>query len=92
MQEIEVTLGRLLRIAWLLAWRGFVGGAVLGAVVGFVIGFVMGVAGLPHEQIVSVTRIASAMVGLAWFVVVCKMALRKQYQEFRIALIAHPSA
>ena len=89
MQQIEITPGRLLRIAWLLAWRGFVGGAVLGGIAGFVIGFVMGVVGFPREQIVSVARVAGFVAGLIWFVVVCKMALQKQYQEFHIALIAH---
>ena len=92
MQEIEITIGRLLRIAWLLAWRGFVGGAVLGGVAGFIIGFVMGVSGFPREQMIPIAKIAGGVAGLAWFVVVCNMALRKQYQEFRIALIAHPSA
>jgi membrane associated rhomboid family serine protease len=89
LQEIEITIGRLLRVAWLLAWRGFVGGAVLGGIAGFVIGFVMGVIGFPHEQIASIARIAGFVAGLIWFVLVCKIALQKQYQEFRIALIAH---
>ena len=89
MQEIEITLARLLRIVWLLAWRGIVGGVVVGGVAGFVIGFVMGVAGATREHIGLVASVAGFVVGLVWFVVVCKMALEKRYQEFRIALIAH---
>ena len=89
MHETEITLGRLLRIAWLVAWRGSVGGAVLGGIIGFVIGFVMGGIGFPREQIVFVGRTAGFVVGLSWFVVVCKMALEKQYKGFRITLIVH---
>jgi hypothetical protein len=88
LQEIELTTGRLLRIVWLLVWRGYFGGAVLGAAAGFVIGFIMAIAGLPTERIKIATGIAGGIAGLAWFVVVCKMALEKQYREFRIALVA----
>ena len=90
MQEIELTTGRLLRVVWLLMWRGYFGGAVLGAAAGFVTGVIMGIAGLPSERIKLVAGIAGGIAGLAWFVVVCKMALEKQYGEFRIALVARP--
>jgi membrane associated rhomboid family serine protease len=88
LQEIELTSGKLLRIAWLIAWRGSIGGAVLGAIAGFVVGFTMGIAGSPRDQIAVVARIAGGVAGVTWFVVACKMALEKRYQEFRIALIA----
>jgi hypothetical protein len=87
-QQVEITIGRLLRIIWLLLWRGFVGGAVLGGIVGFIIGFVMGVFGSTHEQVIRVTSIAGAITGVIWMVVVFKMMLEKQYKDFRIALIA----
>ncbi|HVX76149.1 MAG TPA: hypothetical protein VHB49_08480 [Bradyrhizobium sp.] len=87
MKEVELTIGRLLRIFWLLAWRGTLGGLVLGAVVGFIIGFIMGAAGSTREHVALVTSIAGLFVGAAWTIVVVKMALEKQYDDFRIALI-----
>jgi hypothetical protein len=88
MQEIEISIGGLLRIYWLLFWRGLVGGLVFGFVQGFIIGFVMGAAGFPRAQITPVTASVGIVVGIIWSVVVLKMAIRKRYKDFRIALIA----
>jgi multisubunit Na+/H+ antiporter MnhE subunit len=88
MQELEITIGRLLRIFWLFAWRATIGGAVAGGIVGFVIGFVMGAAGSTREHLTLVTSLAGLVAGTIWSIVALKMALEKQYQDFRIALIA----
>ena len=88
MQEMEITIGRLLRIFWLFMWRATVGGAIAGAIAGFVIGFAMGVAGSTREHIALVTSLAGLVAGAIWSIVVLKMALEKQYRDFRIALIA----
>ena len=73
MQEIEITIGRLLRVVWLLLWRAVLGGAVLGGVVGFVFGFVMALFGSTHEHIVLVNSIVGLVVGAIWWVAVVKM-------------------
>jgi hypothetical protein len=88
MQEVEITIGRLLRIFWLFVWRAVIGSAIAGEIVGFVIGFVMGVAGSEHEHLAIVTSLAGGVAGAIWSIVALKMALEKQYQGFRIALIA----
>ena len=87
-EEVEITIGRLLRIFWLFAWRATIGGAIAGGIVGFVIGFVMGAAGSAHEHVALVNSLAGLVAGTIWSIVVLKMALEKQYQDFRIALIA----
>jgi multisubunit Na+/H+ antiporter MnhE subunit len=87
-QEVEITIGRLLRIIWLFIWRGALGGLLIGAVVGAVIGFVMGALGGTREHVRIVTGIAGVAVGAIWHVLVLKMALEKRYRDFRIALIA----
>jgi integral membrane sensor domain MASE1 len=87
-QEVEITIGRLLRIVWLLLWRGAIGAAVTGGIVGFVIGFVMGMFRSTHEHLVLATSIAGGVAGAIWWVAVIKMALEKHYKDFRIALIA----
>ena len=68
MQEIEITIGRLLRVVWLLLWRAVLGGAVLGGT---------------HEHIVLVNSIVGLVVGAIWWVAVVKMALAKHYKDFQ---------
>jgi len=64
LREVEITIGRLLRIYWLLFWRGMVGGLVIGAAFGFVIGFIMGAAGFAQAQIALVTSTAGLIFGV----------------------------
>jgi len=88
MQELEVTWGRVASVWWLLAWRGVLGGLLIGAAVGFVIGLVGFFAGLSLEAINLLSTVAGAAVGLLWALVVVRMALKKQYGEFRLVLVA----
>jgi xanthine/uracil permease len=87
-QEVEITIGKLLRIYWLLLWRAAVGAAIIGGMFGFVIGLVMGLARFPREQIALVTGPVGLVVGVIWSVFVLRMMLEKQYKDFRIAVIA----
>jgi hypothetical protein len=87
MQELEVTLGRVFSVWWLLAWRGTLGAVLIGGVVGFIIGFVGALAGVRQETIASLSTIAGGLVGLGWAIVVVRMALRKHYGDFRLALV-----
>ena len=88
MQEIEITVGRLLSIFWALLWRAMLGALVAGAVTGFVIGFVMGAFGSSRENVAIVTSVVGLVCGFVWWAVALRMALKKQYEGFRIALIA----
>ena len=87
MREVEITIGRLLRVCWLLFWRATVGALVIGAAFGFVIGFIMGAAGFAQAQIALVTSTAGLIFGVVWSVVVVKMMLEKHYSDFRIVLV-----
>ncbi|MGY3441617.1 GYF domain-containing protein [Bradyrhizobium sp. USDA 4473] len=86
-QELDITLGRLLRIYWLFIWRSLLGSVLIGAAIGFVIGLVMGVLGAPKPLLQSTTGLAGAVVGLIWSIVCLRMALEKKYSGFRIALL-----
>lgn len=92
MREVEITIGRLMRICWLLLWRALVGALVIGAAFGFVIGFIMGAAGFAQAQIALVTSTAGLIFGAVWSVVVVKMMLEKHYSGFRIVLIERDEA
>jgi hypothetical protein len=87
MQEMEITLGRLLRIYWLFLWRATFGAVVIGGVAGFIIGLVMGLARIGHDQIHLAGTIVGMVVGAVWSVIVLRMMLEKQYRDFRIVLI-----
>jgi uncharacterized membrane protein YdjX (TVP38/TMEM64 family) len=87
MQELEVTWGRVVSVWWLLAWRATLGAVLLGAAQGFIEGAAMGAAGASLQVITLVTQITGAIIGAIWFFLVVRMALRKHYKEFRIALV-----
>jgi hypothetical protein len=87
MQELEPTWGRALRVWWLIFWRGVVGGALLGGLVGGIFGFAVAILKLPPEVIVTYSPLLGAAVALPWIILVVRMALRKKYSDFRIALV-----
>jgi hypothetical protein len=87
MQELAVTWQLVVRIWWLIAWRGALGGFILGAVLGAVIGFIEGAIGLSGRTITISGTVAGWFAGLAWGLVVVRMALRKKYADFRLALV-----
>lgn len=78
---------------WLIFWRGMVGAVIIGGLVGFVIGFSFGLMNaLLKTNIVMnplYSGIPAAVVGVGWYLVVVRMALRKRYWGFRIALLPH---
>lgn len=88
MQEMEITWSRVAAVWWLIAWRAGLGGALIGAVLGFVIGFVGAALGASLQGITITSSLVGALVGLFWSLVVVRMALRKQYGDFRLALVA----
>ena len=87
MQELEPTWQRALSVWWLLAWRGTVGAVLLMALVGAVFGFVDGVTGVSMASLRDVIVTLAVLVSLVWAILVVRMALRKQYGKFRIALV-----
>ena len=98
MQETDKTLRRAMSVAWLIAWRFFVGEILLSIAVGFVLAAAIGakpIIGLVEAALGpnpgNAGLLAYAIVGainIVWIVVVIRMALRKQYKDFRIALVA----
>jgi hypothetical protein len=87
MQELEITWPRILRIWWLMVWRGLIGGVVLGFIIGFVIGFIGAMLGFPEKEIIIFNVILGLLWGFAWAMVVTRMALRKRYADFRLVLV-----
>jgi hypothetical protein len=95
-QELEITWRRVISIAWLIVWRGAIGGLLLGALIGGIIGFIIGIVGaVMHAQrdqvapiVTIITGTGGAVFGLFWYCVVVRMALRKRFNGFRLALVS----
>ena len=86
-KELEPTLKRTLSVWWLLAWRGTLLGALMGGALGFVIGLIWYGLSLSPQHLQTVTAILGGIVGLVWGFFVLRMALRKRFNGFRIALV-----
>lgn len=88
MSDGNLSWDSVLRVAWLLFWRGLVGGIAIGFVLGFCVNLVLAYAF--HVVLGSSMNAAmGAIVMLLWWPVVVRMALRKRYRDFRIALVPH---
>ena len=87
MQELEITWERVMRVWWLIAWRGLLGGWILAVVLAFLIGEAGGRLGFSFPTVAAVATALSWLAGLAWGLFVVKMALKKNYEEFRLALV-----
>jgi len=99
MEPVEITWSRGMSVWWLIFWRSLVGGTILAAIAGIIVGFIVGFVMTSSSQggdLSSVQQagavagqIVGCIVGLLWGVYVVRMALRKQYKEFRLALVPH---
>ena len=85
MQELDPTWRRTLSVWWLVMWRGLLGGTAIGFAIGFVVGAIRMALGIP--QLSQAVPILGAITAGLWFLLVVRMALRKRYKGFRIALV-----
>jgi len=91
MQELEPTWQRALSVWWLIAWRAGLGSLAMGAAAGFILGFIGAIVGVPRDVSSVGAGLLGFVIAIVWGVIVVRMALRKKYGEFRIALIPHSS-
>ena len=92
MPELEKTWKRILSVWWLVLWRGFVGGLLLGVLVGVIVGGTGILLGWGSDVGTRLSGILGSAAGILWSVAVTRMALRKNYRGFRIALLPRHSA
>ena len=84
---VKVTWKRVLKVWWSLMWRGLLFGFLGGAVVGFILGFILAIAKVDSNTIKVVCQTAGYIVSLPIGITVTRIVLKKQYSDFRIALI-----
>ncbi|MDJ0942672.1 MAG: hypothetical protein QNJ30_04380 [Kiloniellales bacterium] len=86
-RDLEATWGRVLVVWWLVIWRAAIIGTLAVLVLGWALGFVMGAMGLDLRTIDLVGQVAAmAIYGLA-VLITLRMALKKRYADFQIALV-----
>lgn len=88
MQDVDPSWDKMLRIVWLLTWRGLAGGMAISFLLGLVINLGLGV-GLGVVLSPRVNAAMGVVVMLAWWPFVVRMALKKRYRDFRVVLIPH---
>jgi ABC-type nitrate/sulfonate/bicarbonate transport system permease component len=95
MLELETTWTRVISVGWLIIWRGTLGAFLVGFAIGFLVGFVFGLiqgasgtAGASQETIRLIITVLTVPAALAWWMLVVRMALRKRYKGFRLALVS----
>ncbi len=92
MQELEVTWARVLRVWWLIEWRAIAGGLVTGGALGAVLGVALAFSDWDSSQASPFYLAIGTAVGIAWTLIAVRMALRKQYRDFRIVLLPRDGA
>jgi hypothetical protein len=88
MQELELTRERVMGVWWLLAWRALLGGWLLAVALAFLLGAAGDRLGLDFPTTAAIVTVISWLAGLTWGFFVVKMALKKKYKDFRLALVA----
>jgi len=87
MQELEPDWRRTASVWWLIAWRTFLGGWIMALIIGFVAGEIGARLGLAFQPVALFATVLAWLAALAWGFVVLRMALKKHYKEFRLALV-----
>lgn len=88
MQELELTWKRVTAVWWLLTWRGTLGSVLLGAASGAIDGGFEVAMGAPSMAVTLTTSIIAGVLSIIWVFIVVRMALRKRYSDFRLAVVS----
>ena len=87
MQDLDLTWKRVIAVWWLILWRGGVGALLLTVV----LGALTALAGIILRWPPQTTQLITAMLGILAAVAVgllaVRMALRKRYSDFRLAIV-----
>lgn len=87
MKEIDLNWQRTIKIWRCIFWRSVVAGGIAAAIMGFLVALIAAIAGVPEEIIMMLIQVTSTVVGALVGIVVVWSALRKEYSDFRIALV-----
>lgn len=87
MQEVEVTFFRAAQVWWAWLWRSMLLALLLGFITGVMIGLVASIAGFTQQEIMPLSSILGAIIGLLVSIWIMSKMLKKNFGSFRIALL-----
>ena len=91
MQELKQTWDRIGPIWWLIIWRALAGSIAIGIFIGLLFSVLSIVSNQSFSSMVTTFAIArivvAALILFVWWPNVMRMALKKKYHGFRIALV-----
>jgi hypothetical protein len=86
-KELPATWGRVVGVWWLITWRTVLGAMAIYVIIGSIVASVLYYTG--EIKIMPLVMLPIYIVGWnAWNFVVIRMAVRKGYKKFHIALVA----
>ena len=83
MPELDITWGRVIHVWWLIVWRGGLGAMLFAAIFGAIVGVVGELTRTTGPVTNAISFYSGSLIWVLWAIVVVRMALRKQYGEFR---------
>ncbi len=86
-RELEISWTRLLSVWWLVIWRTAILGSIALLVLGLIVGFLLGALGVDRATLNLVGQFFGMAIYALTILVTLRMALKKRYGEFRIALV-----
>jgi hypothetical protein len=84
----EINLSRAIRIYWCWLWRSLLGAILFALIIGFLVGFVGSLSGIPRGLVRPMAGPLGGLIGLIWTIFCLRMALRKKYKGFRLAVVS----
>ena len=87
MVEVTPTFARILKVWWLILWRGMAAGFLGGALAGLLIGVFSAMIGLTLELAELATMIMGGLAGLAAGLWAVSCAFEKSFSDFRVVLV-----
>ena len=85
--EVRPTLQRVLKVWWLIFWRGLTLGLLGGALTGFLIGILSVPLGISEENLQLPVALLGGAVGISAGIWAVSTAFKKRFSDFRIALV-----
>jgi divalent metal cation (Fe/Co/Zn/Cd) transporter len=89
MQELVPTWKNALSVWWLITWRGLVGFIFLVFAIAVLVDSLATLIGGRSGTFSIIGAIGAWVLSIFWGLVVVRMALRKRYRHFRVALIGN---
>lgn len=87
MTEANLTLQRILKVWWLIFWRGMTVGFLGGGLAGFLIGIFSVPLGLAPEIMQLTSMIVGGVIGIGAGIWAVSTAFKKAFSDFRVVLV-----